>query len=132
MKQYISEEYAMFLDAYHGNFSRKLARWAIGNMESIDETTGKMKPVTIRPVDDVIDVLKANGVEIPDRYMYTAWYLFMMSIADYPKTLTTDKQRSLFVHETLFDPDGSPENVLSCFETKMCNAGIPIFWERYL
>jgi len=122
----------MYQDLYHGQFSRKLAKWAIGNMETKDSATGTMKPVAQRSVDDVAEILRANGVSIPDRYIYTAWYLFMMSVADYPKTMTTDKQRSTYVEETLMDPDGDPSNVLACFVAKMCNAGIPVYWERFI
>jgi hypothetical protein len=55
-----------------------------------------------------------------------------MAIADYPKTCKTDEDRAMFVDETINDPDGCPENVLDCFEVKMQNAGVPIYWERYL
>lgn len=132
MKQYISEEKAIFLDAYHGNFSRKLAKWAIDNIRTLDAATGKMKPVTKRSVDDVMEILRANDVDIPDEYVYTAWYLYHMVVADYPKTCKTDAQRASFIEETIFDPDGSPENVLSCFEAKMCNARVPIYWELFM
>lgn len=55
-----------------------------------------------------------------------------MTFADYPKTITTDKQRASYIEETLMDPDGTPENVLACYEAKMCNAGVPIYWEMML
>ena len=55
-----------------------------------------------------------------------------MAVADYPKALKTDAQRASYVEETICDPDGDPTNVLECFEAKMCNAGIPIYWERFL
>jgi len=132
MKQYISEEEAIYMDTYHGAFSRKLAKWAISHMEMLDPVTKTMKPVTERSADDVMELFKTYGIEVPEQYIYSAWYLFMMAIADYPKTLTTDKQRATFVEETLFDPDGTPGNVLACFVAKMCNAGIPIFWERFI
>ena len=132
MMQYITEEEAIYQDTYHGQFSRKLAKWAIGNMKVKDTSSDKMKPVAMRSVDDVVEILHTNGVEIRDQYIYTAWYLYMMSIADYPKTMTTDKQRATYVEETLLDPDGKPSNVLACFVAKMCNAGTPILWERFV
>ena len=132
MRQYISEEQAAYEDTYHGQFSRKLARWAISKMKTEDPSTKAMKPVTPRSVDDVVEILEANKVHIPDEYIYTAWYLYMMAVADYPKTCKTDEQRASFVEETLLDPDGDPTNVLACFEAKMCNAGIPIYWERMI
>ena len=124
MKQYITEERAMYEDNFHGMFSRKLAKWAISCMEMKDQN-GQMKPVVMRSVDDVLEILSANKVELPDEYIYTAWYLFHMAIADYPKSLKTDEQRAMYVEETLCDPDGEPSDVLACFEAKMCNAGIP-------
>ena len=132
MKHCISEGRAIYEDSYHGLFSKKLAEWAIGNMEMLDPVTKTMKPIVERKLDDVKEVLEENKVELPNEFMYTAWYLFNMSVADYPKTCKTDEQRAMFVEETLCDADGMPENVLDCFVTKMCNAGIPIFWEEML
>lgn len=132
MKEYISEGRAMYEDENHGLFSKRLAEWAISNMKVKDTATKEIKPIKARSVDDVQNVLEANNVELPDEFIYTAWYLFNMAIADYPKSLKTDEQRAMFVDETICDPDGYPENVLACFEAKMCVAGMPIHWERYL
>lgn len=132
MRQYITEGRAIYEDAYHGLFSRKLARWAIGNMKKKSDATGKMESVAVVPVDDVAEILHSNKVDVPDAMLYTAWYVFHMAMADYCKLCKTDEQRALYVEETLFDPDGDPTNVLACFEAKMENAGITILWERYL
>lgn len=132
MKQYISEDRAIYEDAYHGQFSRKLARWAISNMEVKDPATERTKPLAPRSADDVQEILNANNVSIPQECFYTAWYLYNMALADYPKTLKTDEQRAMFVEETICDPDGDPTNVLACFEAKMCNCDIPIYWERMM
>lgn len=132
MKQYISEDRAIYEDEYHGLFSRRLAKWAISLMEVKDPSSGQMKPISTRSVDDVMEILTAHGVKLPDEYIYTAWYLYHMAIADYPKTLKTDEQRASYVEETLCDPDGDPTDTLACFEAKMCNAEIPIYWERML
>lgn len=128
----MTEEEAMYMQAYQGHFSRKLAAWAISNMETEDAATGKMKPVMARPADDVMEILKANGVTVPDECVFDAWYLYMMTIADYPKSLTTDKQRAEYVEETICDPDGKPTNVLACFAAKMCNTEVPIHWEMFV
>jgi hypothetical protein len=132
MRQYISAGRAIYEDENHGLFSKKLAEWAIGNMKIEDPSTGAMKKITSRKLDDVKEVLEENKVSLPHEFIYTAWYLFNMAVADYPKTCKTDEQRASFVEETLCDPDGMPENVLDCFVTKMCNAGIPIYWEEML
>lgn len=131
MKHYISEGRAIYEDENHGLFSKRLAEWAISKMET-EGSNGVMKPIVVRKLEDVKNVLKENKIAYPDAFCYTAWYLFNMAVADYPKSLPTDEQRALFVDETLCDPDGMPENVLDCFVAKMCNAGVPIYWEEYL
>lgn len=131
MKQYISEDRAIYEDMYHGLFSKKLAEWAISNMVMKDPATKTVKHIMARKLDDVQAVLQENKVELPSEMIYTSWYLFNMAVADYPKTLKTDEQRASFVEETLCDPDGEVENTLDCFVTKMCNAGIPIYWEMF-
>lgn len=132
MKHYISEGRAIYEDENHGMFSKRLAEWVIKNMKAKDPATGAMKAVTPRKLEDVKEVLKENRIDLPEEFCYTAWYLFNMAIADYPKTCKTDEQRATFVEETLCDPDGMPENVLDCFATKMRNAGVTILWEEYL
>lgn len=132
MRNYISEGRAIYEDYNHGLFSKRLAEWAISKMKTEDTATGALKTIVPRKLEDVKDVLREHNIAYPDEFVYTAWYLFNMAIADYPKTLKTDEQRAMFVDETLCDADGMPENVLDCFVTKMCNAEIPIFWEQYL
>lgn len=130
MKEYVSEGRAMYEDQNHGLFSKRLAKYAIGNMQVKD---GKeLKPLKPHTIDEMDEVMKAADIEIPDRLTYTAWYLFNMAYADYPKTLTTDTQRAEFVKETLLDPDCCPEGVLECYVAKMCCMKEPIFWEKYL
>lgn len=130
MKEYVSEGRAMYEDQNHGLFSKRLAKYAIGNMQVKD---GKeLKPLKPHTIDEMDEVMKAADIEIPDRLTYTAWYLFNMAYADYPKTLTTDTQRAEFVKETLLDPDCCPEAVLECYVAKMCCMKEPIFWEKYL
>ena len=131
MKHYISEGRAIYEDENHGMFSKRLAEWAISMMET-EDANGVMKKIMPRKLEDVKEVMKENKIAYPDAFCYTAWYLFNMAVADYPKSLTTDEQRALFVDETLCDPDGMPENVLDCFVAKMCNAGVPIYWEEFL
>jgi len=132
MRQYISEGRAIYEDENHGLFSKRLAEWAINNMKVKDPTTREMKRIKARTIEDMKEVLKTNDVELPEEFVYTAWYLFNMCVADYPKTCKTDADRAMFVEETICDPDGMPENVLDCFVTKMCNAGVPIHWENML
>ena len=132
MRYLMTEEEAAYMEAYQGHFSRKLAAWAISNMELEDPTTEKMKSVTMRSVDDVMEILNDNGVDVPDECTFDAWYLFHMAICDYPKSLSTDKLRATFVKETICDPDGKSTNVLCCFVAKMYNVGVPIHWQMFM
>ena len=122
----------MYEDEYHGLFSRKLADWAIMGMMTRDKETKELKPIEVRTVEEVEEIMKDNDVEVPEEFVYTAWYLFNMTIADYPKSLKDDAVRAIFVKETLFDPDSCPEAVLECFEAKMRLMNYPIYWERMI
>lgn len=130
MKQYISEDRAIYEDLYQGAFSKRLADFAIRHMMVRDEKNEKKK-LLAAPLEDTLDTLKEYKVVIPEEHIYTAWYLFNMAKADYPKTCETDEQRAIFVEETLLDPDGCKENVLDCFVAKMRNAGVALHWERF-
>lgn len=132
MKHYVSESRAKYEDLYHGQFSHSLAEWAISRMMKKDPTSEKLTAIKATPLEETMKALKENGVEIEKSQQYTAWYLYNMAKADYPKALATDAQRASFVEETLCDPDGSPEAVLECFTAKMCSKGVPIFWEEFL
>jgi hypothetical protein len=83
-------------------------------------------------LEDFKALLNRLGHKIEDKYMYTAWYLYNMAIADYKEALPTVEQKIAFVKETMFDPDCCPEAVLECFVAKMCIMGVPIYWENYL
>ncbi len=132
MKQYMSEGEAIYMDKNHGLFSRKLAEWAISNMETKEDGSKTIVPLKAKSIEEVEKILKENKVDLQEEFVYTGWYLFNMAMADYPKSLKTDEQRAMFVEETICDPDGAPENVLACFVAKMCVAEIPIYWEKYL
>lgn len=132
MKYYISEGEAMYQDQNHGLFSKRLAEWAISNMVVKDPTTKEMKQLKAPTLEETKELLEKHKVEMPQEFMYTAWYLYAMTKADYQESLKTDEQRAKYIEETICDPDGMPENVLSCFVAKMCNAEVPIFWEKYL
>jgi hypothetical protein len=130
MRCYVSEARAVYEDYYHGQFSRKLAEWAIGNM--MKEEGEKLSSLNHVPMERFEGIMQTNGMEVGDKMRYTAWYLYNMALADYPKTLTSDSQRCSFVVETLLDPDCCSEAVLGCFTAKMCAMGVPIHWEEYL
>jgi len=132
MKQLISEDRAIYEDMYHGQFSKRLAEWAVSKMKKKEFDSGEMKPITKKSPEDVKKILTQYGAELPEKYKWTAWYLYHMACADYPNALPTDERRAYFVYETICDPDGCVGNVIDCFVTKMCNAGEPIYWEDML
>ena len=124
----------MYMDTYHGQFSKKLAEWAISMMrirKPVGDSAGTV-PVKMIPLDVVVQALKKAGVNVPEECIYTAWYLYHMAVADYPRTLDDDYRRAWYVDETLNDPDGKPSNVLACFRAKCDNTGVPIMWERMI
>lgn len=131
MEYIIPEGLKQYMDAYHGQFSRKLAEWAISKMQT-RRSNGEMANVKAIPFETVLSALTSAGVHISEECSYTAWYLYHMAIADYPRTLSDDNRRAWFVDETLNDPDGKSSNVLACFRAKMDNAGVAILWERML
>lgn len=128
MRNIVSEERALYEDYHHGSFSKKLAKWAISNMKIGKE----LKSIEVHSLDSMKNLFSSNGIEIPEKHIYTCWYLYNMTYADYPKALTSDIQRVNFVKETLLDPDCKPEAVLECFVAKMCVMGVPIHWEEYI
>lgn len=132
MRYLMTEEEAAYYEMYQGHFSRKLAAWAISNMQAEDPATGKVKNIPVVPVDDVMEILKTNNIKIPYESKFDAWYLYMMCLNDYAESLDTDKRRAKYIEETICDVDGEPTNVLACFKAKMCNAGIPIYWQEFV
>lgn len=132
MQYYMSEGEAQYMDQNKGRFSRTLAEWAISNMRRKDETTGVMKPITRHSVEELEEVFRQMGLRIKEEDIYTAWYLYNMCYADYPKSLPSKQAIVYHIQETLYDPDCCPEAVLACFRAKMDVMGVPIHWERML
>lgn len=131
MRRHVSEGRREYEDANHGLFSRRLAEWAISNMRK-EGADGNMERINAVGFDEYKEKMKESGYDIPEPFEYTGWYLYNMAIADYPKALKGETERASFVYETMFDPDGHPESVLGCFEAKMEEDGMPIYWEKYL
>lgn len=127
MKRYISEERAIYEDSWHGQFSKKLAEFGISRMK--DKNGERIEK---KPLEKVMATLKEHGVELPEKYKYTAWYLYHKTLADNPHSLHKDEQRAYYVYETVCDPDGCDGDVLDSFVAKMCNAREPIDWEEML
>lgn len=132
MRKFVSEAREIYEDYHHGTFSEKLAKYAISNMRIMDNATKQLKKIVSHDIQDMKKSFADNGINIPDKLIYSAWYLYNMTFADYPKTLTTETQRVFFVKETLLDPDCCPEAVLECYVAKMCCMGEPIHWEEFI
>ena len=131
MRHCVSEARAVYEDYNHGQFSEKLAEWAISMME-VKDAAGRKVKLTPTPAESVMAAMTKIGAKVPESQEYTAWYLFNMARADYPKALTTDVARAHFVDETINDPDCEPTAVLACFRAKMDVMDVPIHWERFL
>ena len=134
MDYILPEGLKKYLDIYHGQFSRKLAEWAIGKMKAKKNVgnPGDLVAVKVVPIEAVMEALKGAGVHVDEECVYTAWYLWHMAIADYPRALDSDARRAWYIDETLNDPDGKQGDVLACFWAKCNNAGVAVLWERMI
>lgn len=130
MYYYMTKQEAMYMDTYHGQFSKKLAEWAISNMKRREND--KLVPIKPHTIDDVKETMSKYQIPLKDEQIYTAWYLYNMACADYEKSLTSRESVAHFIDETINDPDCKPEAVLACFRAKMDTMGIPIYWEMYM
>ena len=68
MRQYISEERAIYEDMYHGQFSKRLADWAISKMRKRDLQTQELKAVPRKTAEEVAKVMKQYGAELPEKF----------------------------------------------------------------
>lgn len=127
MYYYMSEGEAQYMDIYHGQFSKKLAEWAVNKMEKSDGQ--KIKPFSEK---EVSEILTKYNIKLDESMAYTAYYLFNMACADYEKSIPNKEAAAYFVDETINDPDCKPEAVLACFRAKMDVMGVPILWERFI
>lgn len=127
MEYIMPEGLKAYMDAYHGQFSHKLAEWAISKMQT--RRNGEMTAIKMIPFESVMDALKNAGVHVSEECVYTAWYLYHMAVADNPRSLDSDNRRAWYVDEKLNDPDGKPSDVLACFRAKCDNHGLAIMWE---
>lgn len=132
MQYIMSEGEAQYMDQYKGRFSMKLAEWAISSMKKKDESTGMLKSVSRHSIEEMEELMRQMGLKIKEEDIYSAWYLYNMCYADYPKSLPNKQAVAYFIYETIYDPDGTPEAVLACFRAKMDVRDIPIYWERMI
>lgn len=132
MQYYISSEEAQYMDNHHGQFSKKLAEYAISCMEYKDEATQTMKRLTPHTIEEMEENMKKYGLKVQEESIYTAWYLYNMTFADYRRALPTLDVKCLYIDETINDPDCDPAAVLACYRAKMDVCGKPIHWERYI
>ena len=129
---YYSEEEEIYNSKYKGHFNKRLAEWAISNMEKESKSSMAMEHVKKKTIDEYDAFIKANDIKIPDESYYDGYYLWHMTYADYEKALEDDAHRAAFIEETICDPDCEPTAVLACFKAKMDICGVPIYWERFL
>ena len=119
-----------YMSVNQGHFSKALAEWAIGRMRR--KEGDKLVKINAVSISDTQKLLNDNNINLDDAYLYDAWYLHNMCLADYRRTLPENEDIAMYIDETINDPDGAPEMVLACFRAKMDVMGVPIFWERYL
>lgn len=132
MRYYICEDEAAYMDIHHGQFSKKLAEYAISNMKAIDEETQELSSLKPHPIEEMEEALKKYNIRVKEEHIYTAWYLYNMAFADYPEALPNKEAICYFIKETINDPDCKPASVLACYRAKMDVMGTPINWGRFI
>lgn len=99
--------------------------WAVSMMR--DRDGRKAKPME---KDEVMSILKANGVEIENNKAYDVPYVFMMAKMDYYGSSITDEAHlSKYVRDYLDDIDGSKTRAFDELYAKTIALGIPIDWQ---
>lgn len=119
------EEYT---DQYGCHFNKKLYEWAVSMMSD-----RKGNPIPTKSLEQVKEFMKTNGVNIDDAKGHDAAYVHAMCLADYyGSSITDDTQVALFIHDFLFDPDGTDTKAFDHFVVDCRSKGEPIFWDMMM
>lgn len=114
-----------YLSYYGYHISKPMYLWAVWMMR--DRDGKKAKPME---KDEVMSILKANGVEIENNKAYDVPYVFMMAKMDYYGSSITDEAHlSKYVRDYLDDKDGSKTRAFDELYAKTIALGIPIDWQ---
>ena len=115
---------------YNGpHFNKKLLDFAVKNMTKKDDN-----PIVPFTKDEVERKLKAAGVQLRNNQLYDHVFAANMCKADYlgSSVPNDDVHLSLYIKDTIDDPDGYDGMVFNRWYADMCRKGIVIDWEEMI
>ena len=129
----LPEDFAEYVGTYGPHFSERLYKWAVGQMQVKDETSGKKKKLEAWSPDEVDAMLKRNGIELKNGGGYDVYYLANMLKADfYKKSLQDEAHLCLHIKLYVDDIDGNPTRTFDEFYANCIGRGIVIPWRQML
>lgn len=119
---------------YNGwHFNKKLCEWAVGNMEKMNPSTGKMEKAEPISKETTDELLKVNEIEIENNTGYDYVYVANMASADfYKSSIKEEASLARFIKDYIDDPDQADGFVLNRFYADCNHNGIGIPWDDVL
>lgn len=114
-----------YLSHYGWHFSKAMCEWAVGNMKDRNK-----RKVTMRPKEEVENILKAYGVELENDKGYDKVFVFHMGLSDYIGSSMPDESYvAKYVKDVLDDKDGYEGIAFTRFLADCNGKGVPVLWE---
>ena len=114
-----------YLSHYGWHFSKAMCEWAVGNMKDRNK-----RRVTMRPKEEIENILKAYGVELENDKGYDKVFVFHMGLSDYIGSSMPDESFvAKYVKDVLDDKDGYEGIAFTRFLADCNGKGVPVLWE---
>lgn len=114
-----------YLSHYGWHFSKAMCEWAVGNMKDRNK-----RRVTMRPKEEVDNILKTYGVELENDKGYDKVFVFHMGLSDYIGSSMPDESYvAKYVKDVLDDKDGYEGIAFTRFLADCNGKGVPVLWE---
>lgn len=114
-----------YLSHYGWHFSKAMCEWAVSNMKDRNK-----RKVTMRPKEEVENILKAYGVELENDKGYDKVFVFHMGLSDYIGSSMPDESFvAKYVKDVLDDRDGYDGIAFTRFIADCNGKGVPVMWE---
>lgn len=114
-----------YLSHYGWHFSKAMCEWAVGNMKDRNK-----RRVTMRPKEEIENILKAYGVELENDKGYDKVFVFHMGLSDYIGSSMPDESYvAKYVKDVLDDKDGYEGIAFTRFLADCNGKGVPVLWE---
>jgi len=127
---YMPQEMRAYYRNYGCSFSKRACEYAVSMMRRKNAATGKDEKIEPFSKDRAEELLAKYGVKLENNINYNFVYVMNMEFADRWKSSVEDEMHLCkAVKDMIDDEDGTPDDIFSCWLTKMENKGIPIPWE---